>query len=346
MMMMMKSGPGQGASDTMTNGNLANTLTETWARQGRDGFLLSDPASAEIETKIARDPATGAAFRFRWMPHREIRGDVKELENRGIMNPRRGDYELFADPRDPHGRHCFLCERNIRVVHPMEELVPIEAGGRTYLAGANFAWIEFNHYTIMDKEHTDQRYSRQALQAAVDLHRQTGGAYRVLFNGPGAGASIPWHFHFQVTTEAMPIETVPADRLDAYPTAVRRFVTSEAPPRRAAAGSTQHDGNGERLGHGPGIDEAHAYAEAWINRDPEHHTVNLLIATPEGESAASLWIFLRDQRRAKAEGKGLVGGFEVAGDFVLSAPNERPTFDSADASTARRILEQIRPDAD
>jgi hypothetical protein len=42
----------------------------------------------------------------------------------------------------------------------------------------------------------------------------------------------------------------------------------------------------------------------------------------------------------------LVGGFEVAGDFVLSAPAERATFDEADVETARGILEQIDPCGD
>ena len=36
-------------------------------------------------------------------------------------------------------------------------------------------------------------------------------------------------------------------------------------------------------------------------------------------------------------------GFEVAGDFVLSAPTEEATFKEGTVETARRILNQVRP---
>ena len=39
----------------------------------------------------------------------------------------------------------------------------------------------------------------------------------------------------------------------------------------------------------------------------------------------------------------LSSGFEVAGDFVLSAPAEEQTFQDGSVAVARRILNQIRP---
>lgn len=294
---------------------LAQALIDNWAQQARDGFLLSDPESARIETRTAEDPHCGVRYRFRWMPHREIRGDVAELERRGILNPHRDERKLFRDPRDPRGRHCFLCAANIHECHPLEVLIHLRLAGRDYFAGANFAWIEPNHYTVMSAEHMDQAYSRAALEAMFELHMQTEQRFRVLFNGNGAGASIPWHLHYQITTAAMPIEALPPDHSTAYPTVVHRFVAD--------------------------LDAAHAAADAWLRRDPLHHSVNILIATPVDETL--IFVFPRDQRRAKAEGKGLVGGFEVSGDFVLSAPDERAVFLEAEAQTARRILEQIRP---
>lgn len=301
-----------------TNATLADTLIETWAQQGRDGFLLSDPKTVEIETAEVRDEPTGVLFRFRWMPHREIRGDVSELERRGILNPDRDESKLFRDPRDPKGRHCFLCEQNIRECHPMERLVPMTLAGREYRAGANFAWIELDHYTVMSAEHTDQAYSRHSLEAMLHLYEQTGGRFRVLFNGPGAGASIPWHLHYQITTCPMPIEHMVPGKAEHYPTAVRRFGPNDG-----------------------GLDAAHDAADGWIRQDPENHTVNILIAQIEG--APTLFVFLRDQRKATATNKGLVGGFEVAGDFVMSAPNEEAAFRKADAALAREILGQVNP---
>ena len=306
----------EGAPDCA--GTLAETLVKTWAAQGRDGFLLTNPASAEIPTHEVVDPQNGVPYRFRWLPHRELRGDVSELQRRGILSPRRDEARLFRDPRDPHGRHCFLCAANIAECHPMELLVPLKLAGRDYLAGANFAWIELDHFTVMSAEHTDQAYSLHVMEAILDLHFQTARRFRVLYNGPGAGASIPWHLHYQITTAPMPIERLGVGREDLYPLTVHRFPV-----------------------HNHGVERAHAAVEEWLQGDTENRSANIMAATPGGEP----WIFFfpRDRRRANAPGKGLIGGFEVAGDFVLSAPHEEAAFREASAATARAILSRVRP---
>jgi len=298
--------------------SLATRLVETWATQGQDGFLLSDPANAEIATREAVDPANGVAYRFRWMPHREMRGDVAELQRRGILNKDRDEDKLFRDKRDPQGRHCFLCAANIAVCHPMETLVPLTLAGQEYFAGANFAWIEQDHFTVMAKAHVDQVYSRHVLEAMLDLHGKTAGRFRVLYNGIGAGATIPWHRHFQMTTTAMPIEHLTPGREDHYPTTVHRFEM-----------------------HYDCVENVHAAAQDWLTRDADHHSLNLLVTGVGG--GPTVFLFPRDQRRATAAEKGLVGGFEVAGDFVLSAPREDATFQKSSVAVARAILEQIRP---
>jgi hypothetical protein len=301
-------------------GNLADLLQRTWEQQAQDGFLLSDPHTVEIGTREVTDSGSGVRYRFRWMPHREIRGNIAELEKRGILNPNRDESKLFRDARDPHGRHCFLCAENIKECHPLETMVPLELAGQRYYAGANFAWIEPGHFTIFAAEHQDQAYSRHALEAMVELHTRTNGQFRVLFNGPGAGASIPWHLHYQITTAPMPIETLKPGSEDQYPTPVCRF---------------------ELGSDGQGFERAHLAAEQWVRQNPEHHSLNVFIATIDVDPV--LFIFPRDQRHATATGKGLVGGFEVAGDFVLSAPREEETFNNASVEIARSILEQITP---
>lgn len=306
-------------AETRTQNDLAARLRATWAAQGRDGFLLSPPDTADIETRSVTDEQTGVAFRFRWLPHREARGDVKELERRGILNPQRDESKLFRDPRDPQGRHCFLCVQNIAECHPLEVLVPLRLAGTDYYAGANFAWIEFDHFTVMAAEHRDQAYSRHVLDAMIDLHDQTGGAFRVLFNGDGAGATIPWHLHYQITTEQLPIEDLAANADSAYPTLVTRFTADAA-----------------------GVEAAHELVAKWLGKDEEQHSVNILIAP--GTPRPTVHIFPRDKRRARAAQKGLVGGFEVAGDFVMSAPAEREPFETSTAETARDILGQVRPE--
>ena len=301
-----------------TYNGLAARLIDTWDAQAREGFLLTAPEAANIETRSAVDAATGVEYRFRWMPHRELRANTAELERRGILNPDRNRDALFFDPRDPSGRHCFLCAQNIHECHPMERLVALDLAGRRYLAGANFAWIERDHFTVMSEEHIDQRYSRHSLDAMLELHGRTGGAFRVLYNGAGAGATIPWHLHYQITTEVLPIEDLKPERADAYPTPVHVIPAGE-------------------------VDRAHDVIASWIKLDPEHHSPNLLIAGPAEN--ATIYIVPRDQRRSHSTNKGLIGGFEVAGDFVYSEPEQRANFEQSDLTTARQALGQIRPEA-
>ena len=292
---------------------LAGVLDRVWQDQGRIGFLL--PASEEIEIREVEDPISAVPFRFRWLPHRELRADLAELEARGIVSTDRGDAELFRDPRDPPGRFCFLCACNIRVSNPKEELVPLRLAGRDFYAGANFAWIAEGHFTVMSAEHRDQEFTDGTLAAMLDLHAQAGGEYRVIYNAPHGGASIPWHLHLQTSKESFPVEVLPDGFEDRYPTALRRFSG----------------------GPGPALD----FTADWHRRNPAHHRVNVLVAGPP--ASPTIHVFPRDTRRSHATAKGLMGGFEVCGDFVYSEPDKRDVFEAASAELARSILEEIRP---
>jgi hypothetical protein len=149
----------------------------------------------------------------------------------------------------------------------------------------------------------------------VDLHAQTGGRYRVLYNGAEAGATIPWHLHYQITTDRLPVEDLAPGAEGSYPTALHRF----------------HD-----------VAAATGYVEEWLGADPDHHRLNILVAGPAG--AAVIHVFARDSRKTHAAEKGLIGGFEVCGDLVYSEPDTRPQFDDASAEMARRVITAVRPE--
>jgi len=290
--------------------NLATTLESTWRLQEDEGFLLSDPSG--VEERTLPDPDVGIGWRLRWMPHRELRANTVELERRGILNPDRRHEILIRDPRDPSGRHCFLCKENITECNPRERLIPLHLAGRDYLAGANFAWIERNHFTVMAAEHVDQDFTSHIIDAMVDLYRQSGGSFRVMYNGPQAGATIPWHLHYQITTERFPVEDLGDD--SRYPTMLWRVDTAEAS----------------------------AMASDWIGPDPEHRRVNVLIA---GEvDRPTVYVFARDRRRSRAKSKGLMGGFEICGDLIYSEPDTRVIFDTATFETARKAIAEVRPE--
>jgi hypothetical protein len=298
---------------------LAARLRATWRAQAESGFLLADPG-ATGETRRAFDAGTGLTFCFRWLPHREIRFDTAELARRGVLESGIEPAALFRDPRDPEGRYCFLCPENLRIAFPAQLLIPVHAGGRDWFAGVNFAWLADHHFTVMTADHIDQTYDRAALEAMVELHRATDGEFRVVYNGEGAGTSIPWHRHLHITTEALPIEALAPGAESDYPLPLHRFPVATT-----------------------GIERVHETVRSWIGADPEHHRVNLLIAGPP--EAPTAFVLERDVRRPAAAGKGPMGGFEAAGFFPYSDPLSREGFERADLETAQRRPTEIRPPA-
>jgi hypothetical protein len=152
----------------------------------------------------------------------------------------------------------------------------------------------------------------------LDLHAQTGGEFRVIYNGAYAGATIPWHLHLHITTDPFPVEQLSPDRQLSYPTPLRVFADSET------VGSEVAD-----------------YVTSWDRRNPRHHRVNLLVASPDGRPR--VFVFLRDTRVTIAGNKGLMGGWEVAGDFAYS--DRREDFETADIETVRASYAEIRPPA-
>jgi len=294
---------------------VAATLQATWQAQIDDGFLLGDPR-APVETRYADDPETGIRFRFRWLPHRAIRGVAAELALMGKYDPACEETAMPIDARDPEGRPCFLCARMIGSCFPREVLIPIEAGGRSWLAGANFAWLGADHFTVASALHEDQSYDGGVLDAMLDIHRDTGGTFRVIYNGPGAGASIPWHLHLQMTTDPFPVEELGPGDEGLYPLPMRRFDSA-----------------------GP----ADGFVREWQAGDPSHR-VNLMVGGPEGRPG--IYVFLRDNRRSSSSDLGAMASFEACGDLVFDAPAHREVFERANLQMVHTAFSEIRPLAD
>jgi hypothetical protein len=294
---------------------LTALLQETWRGQVAGGFLLGDPLGP-VEAQYADDPATGVRFRFRWLPHRELRADSAELKSRGIYDPGGEERDLPVPFRDPAGNPCFLCPGMIGAFFPKEILLPVDAGGRRWWAGANFAWLARNHFTVISDRHEGQDYCTGVLAAMTDIHNDTGGAFRVIFNGAGAGASIPWHLHLQMTTEPFPIEDLRHGAEGRYPLTMARF---------------------------DDIGEADAFIRRWEEADRSHHRVNLLVAGPQGRPR--VFVFRRDSRRPTSSEKGLMASFEASGDFVFDGRQYREVFETADLALVYRAFDEIRPPA-
>ena len=99
-------------------------------------------------------------------------------------------------------RPCFLCADNL----PQEEK-GIAFGDRyvafndKFVALCNPFPVLANHLVISAREHTPQAIEGN-FGAMLDLARELGDAWFVLYNGPRCGASAPDHFHFQACARA------------------------------------------------------------------------------------------------------------------------------------------------
>ena len=87
-------------------------------------------------------------------------------------------------------RPCFLCADNL----PPEEK-GIAFGDRFVVLCNPFPVLR-DHLVISSREHTPQAIAG-SFEAMLDLARELGEDWFVLYNGPRCGASAPDHFHFQ-----------------------------------------------------------------------------------------------------------------------------------------------------
>lgn len=128
------------------------------------------------------------------------RFDFDGFEVRTQFNPgRMASAAAKVDTKSIQERKCFLCPQNL----------PAEQKGlryENYLVLCNPFPILDEHFTIAAIEHRPQRI-RETFGTFVNLVRDFGDKYTILYNGPKAGASAPDHLHFQAGTRGwMPID--------------------------------------------------------------------------------------------------------------------------------------------
>lgn len=320
---------------------LAYGLLALYRQQVNCGFVLADPIKPQgRERKEFKDETSGVTFRLIWNPDRELRRNHELLIERGVITEDVDQARLIN--RDKDGKPCYLCSENIALQNPSEILFPLTLGREIYFLGANFAYIDNNHFTLMSSVHRDQKYCRHVLTVLHQFVDQTTGYFRAIFNGL-AGATILRHEHLQVTSVRFPIEDI---RIRSHDVVFEgNGITVSRPfyyiPLWVVEGQAS-----------PAVaDAAHLIITNWHELNKEYHTVNVIGSRVDTEFR--MFIFLRDTRRLAGEGKsGDMASFECGGSIVLSyCPppersrdiNERETFESANVSTVRRLLGDIAP---
>ncbi|HWO00105.1 MAG TPA: DUF4922 domain-containing protein [Blastocatellia bacterium] len=126
---------------------------------------------------------------------------VEESEVVIQHNPKRIRSTAAAiDKTSVSGRPCFLCPDNL----PSEEK-GIAYGDDLVILCNPFPILD-RHLSIVHREHIEQKIEGN-VETLLDLARDFGPDYFVLYNGPECGASAPDHLHFQACSRALlPIE--------------------------------------------------------------------------------------------------------------------------------------------
>jgi hypothetical protein len=331
----------QDVSELTGRQGFAYGLLALYRQQVNCGFVLADPLNRKgKKIKQFKDKTSGVKFRLLWNPDRELRKNHSLLIERGVIAEHVDKAKLIN--KDKNGKPCYLCKENIAVQNPAEILIPLRLAGEDYFAGANFAYIENNHFTVFSSRHRKQLYGRHILVALNDFTEQTDGYFRAIFNGL-AGATILGHEHLQVTTEPFPVENVRIRKHDVVfqKNSLRVARPFYYIPLRVVEGEEKD----------AVTDAADHIITRWHRLNQKEHTENVIAVKSNG--LFRMFVFLRDTKRLGGEGKfGDMASFECGGSIVLSyqpgseqtdKTNERSTFDSADLATVRMLLRDIAP---
>jgi len=237
---------------------------------------------------------------------------------------------------------CFLCQENIQWQQKGIEIgFDIPLNGRGYIAWMNPYPLLPAHAVIASREHVAQGWRHNGagvagkglpmlVQDLVDLAQRLPG-WIGFYNGQGAGASIPHHFHYQF---------------------FRRPENYGLFPLELAARRNQNGNGGEpyplAFAHWRGdpdtvVSIATRWIENWIATP--HPAVTALtanlIAIMDGDGQIDVYFVPRDQARSRsAEMSGLIGGLEVLGELVFSSDDEKQRLDAGDVDydTVTRVL--------
>jgi hypothetical protein len=118
------------------------------------------------------------------------------------FNPKRmTSASANVDKVSIQNRPCFLCEANL----------PPEEKGLAYrdelVVLCNPFPILRNHLSIVHRQHVEQTIVGR-LEMLLDVTKDLGPKFFVLYNGPQCGASAPDHFHLQAALrEGLPLES-------------------------------------------------------------------------------------------------------------------------------------------
>ncbi|MFC1616870.1 DUF4922 domain-containing protein [Candidatus Margulisiibacteriota bacterium] len=179
------------------NRDLKKVLDVLYKQQVKSGFIRRDVLKyvnniSKIKTKSGR-----VLCYLQHNPPRAKRG-ISPKKNPNPIN-------ILPGKNIP----CFCCEENIKVQWPKERGFTVKINREQYIFYANPAPIFNNHFVLVSKKHKPMKMDIAILARVM---RKLPGMC-VAQNGPGAGASNPWHFHLQILKGDFPIEQTKAKKV-------------------------------------------------------------------------------------------------------------------------------------
>lgn len=271
------------------------------------------------------------------------------------FNPRRALRHLGAGravpPRNVERLHndCFLDPENIRWQQRGIEMgFEIESTiGTPYIVWMNPFPLMPTHTTIATKHHLPQSWLsqdpgkqsariREVLTDLLFFARQLPG-FVGFYNGEGAGATIPGHFHFQFFKR-------PEGQIFPLEAAARAAIAGHdsRPPlviRKYPIKAIYFSGSEQEI-----VKRAAAWAEHWTEsyeRNPALSANIVVVRERHDRERFHLYFVPRNKHFSHAPGiAGLVGGLEILGEFVFSTEAEKQQLQSGhiDYGTLVRVL--------
>ena len=277
-----------------------------------------------------------------------IKDDLKEIKRIVFHHPNNNSYSLRAQVNPKRAeRHngsgnlalssehpnvndgCFLCRENIKWQQEERQIgFEIGFGISHYIAFMNPFPLLPNHVVIASPTHRTQELmlfhdNEQNQELALMLNDLCELAKRLpnyigFYNGVGAGASIPGHFHFQFFQRAPDLPQFPLEErnfsdvgCDSTTTLVENYPIQV------------FKWTGE-------LDEVVATATAWITNfvetseyERQQLTANFIATTSKTSKAVTLYFVPRHRLKQFWNGNaGIVGGLEILGEIVLASNEE------------------------
>jgi hypothetical protein len=273
------------------------------------------------------------------------------------FNPRRSQRHAGAGRVSPpsgstiESGGCFLCRENVRWQQRGIEMgYDLHVGERDYIAWMNPFPLMPTHATIARRDHVPQTWVRDSPAASAEAIRQTLDDFLELssrlpgfvgfYNGEGAGATIPGHFHFQFFKRPEGQE-FPLERAASIAVAeVHRHLPLVI--RKYPIKAIYFVGKREEI-----VRQASRWVEQWTNYYESGKALSAnMIAYREPKDADTFHLFFVPRNRfySHAPGiAGLVGGLEVLGEMVFSTQEEKVRLVSGqiDYPSIVRILASV-----